>query len=246
MTYGYDPENDPEVLRSFARQAYGHEIWLDKVFREDDEICVYGLYGHKMVPDNPMPSDYAQPVLYGDEGRLKDPYREIIKDPHGWKFSFEDVGADVYTLYIDSNATWVTDDSGWHRGVKRDFATVKTSAAYSMMAKRIISKDGKNPGEVLHGVLDMLPDRAKLTVGEDVVIRLFYEGKPLPNNKVICYREGASELEQYKTDSEGVLRYPVKGKGLHAFIAGYVDETKKVNDEFDETSYKITLTLETD
>ena len=103
MTYGYDPENDPEVLRSFARHAYGHEIWLDKVFREDDEICVYGLYGHKMIPDNPMPTDYAQPVLYGDEGRLKDPYREIIKDPHGWKFSFEDVGADVYTLYIDSD-----------------------------------------------------------------------------------------------------------------------------------------------
>lgn len=98
----------------------------------------------------------------------------------------------------------------------------------------------------MHAVLDMLPDRAKLTVGEDVVLKLFYEGRPLPNIKVICYREGAGELEEYRTDSEGVLRYPVRGKGLHAFIAGYTDENKSVDDEFDETSFKITLTLETD
>jgi uncharacterized GH25 family protein len=152
----------------------------------------------------------------------------------------------VYTLSIASTAPWVTDESGWHRGVKRDFATVKTSAVYVMAAKRIICKDGKNPGEVMHAVLDMLPEKAKLTVGEDAVIKVLYEGKPLPNVKVICYREGASEFEEYKADSEGVLRYPVTGKGLHAFIARYVDENKSVDDEFDETSYKITLTLETD
>jgi uncharacterized GH25 family protein len=246
MTYGYRPDDDPEVHRSFARQAYGHEIWLGDVFREDDEICVYGLYGHKMVPDKPMPTDYAQPILYGDEGRLENPYREIVKDPHGWKFSFEDTGAEVYTLYVDSNSTWVTDESGWHRGVKRDFSETKYSGAFNMVAKRIISKDGKNPGSVNHATLDIMPETAKLTVGQDAVMKVVYEGKPLPDYKVLCYCNGNDAVEFFNTDSEGVLRYPVKLKGTYIFIVKYTDENKKVDDEFDETAFTITLTMETD
>ncbi|MBQ7620904.1 MAG: DUF4198 domain-containing protein [Candidatus Methanomethylophilaceae archaeon] len=246
MAYGYVTNEDPEVQRSFARQAYGHEIWLGDVFREDDEICVYGLYGHKMVPDKPMPSDYAQPVLYGDEGRLKNPYREIVKDPHGWKFCFEDVGADVYTLYVDSNSTWVTDESGWHSGVKRDFSETKYSGAFNMVAKRIISKDGVDPGSVIHATLEIMPEKAKLSVGQDAVMRILYEGEPLPDHKVLCYCEGRDAVEFFKTDSEGVLRYPIGCKGTYIFIAKYTDEDKKVDEEFDETAFTTTLTMETD
>lgn len=246
MTYGYDPNDDPEVFRSFARQAYGHEMWLGDVFREGNEICTYGLYGHKMVPDNPMPTDYAHPIVYGDDGRLDNPYREIVKDPHGWKFSFEDVGDQVYTLYIDSNSTWVTDESGWHRGVKRDFSAVKYSGAFNMVAKRIISKDGKNPGSVMHAALELMPETATLEIGKDAVIKVFYEGNPLRNYKVLCYCQGDDAVEFINTDAEGILRCPVKKKGCYIFIVKYTDEDKKVSEEFDETAFTTTLTMEAD
>ncbi|MBO4357939.1 MAG: DUF4198 domain-containing protein [Candidatus Methanomethylophilaceae archaeon] len=237
-------EMDPETLRSYSRQIYGHEIWLDKIEKADGYISIYGLYGHTMVPDKPMPTDYANVILYDDNGRVEDPDREIVKNPHGWLFSFEDKGADVYTLYVDSNSTWVTNDEGWHRGVKKDFANVKYSGAFNMVAKRIISKDGVNPGSVMHCALELMPEKATLKVGEDAKIKVFYEGKPLPKAKVICYAKDDEDFVTYHADENGVLTYPVKKKAMHAFIAKYTDENKCVDDEFDEMGFTTTLTLE--
>ncbi|MCQ2071035.1 MAG: DUF4198 domain-containing protein [archaeon] len=236
---------DPETFRSFCRQVYGHEIWIGDVVRENGEIYTYGLYGHKMVPDKPMPTDYANVLLYDDDGRAPNPYREIIKEPHGWKFSFEDKGADVYTLYVDSNSVWVTDEEGWHRGVKRDFSSVKYSGAFNMVAKRIISKDGKNPGNVMHATLEIMPEEAGLTVGKDAKLTVLYEGAPLKNVKVICFCHATEAIDILTTDENGVLTYPVKEKGDYVFIAKYTDVNKKVDDEFDETGFTTTLTLET-
>jgi hypothetical protein len=243
MAIEYESEMDPETYRSYCRQIYGHEIWIGDVMKKDGIISAYGLYGHKLVPDKPMPTDYANVLLYDDNGRVENPDREIIKEPHGWLFSFEDKGADVYTLYVDSNSTWVVDDEGWHRGTKRDFASIKYSGAFNSVAKRIISKDGIKPGDVMHATLEMIPDCASVEAGKDLKIKVLYEGKPLKNSEVICYAAGNDELEYVKTDSEGVMTYPVKKNVLHAFIAKYTDENKKVDEEFDETAFKTTLTL---
>ena len=236
---------DPETLRSLSRQIYGHEMWIDGVGHDGDEIFAYGLYGHKMVPDKPMPTDYANVLLYDDNGRVENPDREIVKHPHGWRFSFKDKGASVYTLYIDSNSTWVTDEEGWHRGVKRDFSDVKYSGAFNMVAKKIISRDGKNPGSVVHCPLEVMPEEATLEVGKTARIKVLYDGAPLPNAKVICFCKATEEIEPMKTDASGILEYPVKEKGEYMFIAKHIDDSKKVDDEFDETSFTTTLTMET-
>ena len=238
-------EMDPETFRSFCRQIYGHEIWLGDQGNESGEIFVYGLYGHKMVPDKPMPTDYAHVVLYDDDGRAPNPDREIVEEIQGWKFSFKDEGADVYTLYVDSNSTWVTDEEGWHRGVKRDFSTVKYSGAFNMVAKRIISRNGVNPGNVIHAALEIMPETASLKVGEDARMRILYEGNPMKDFKVLCFCKATENVETYRTDSEGILTYPVKEKGSYLFIAKYTDTEKKVDEEFDETGFTTTLTMET-
>lgn len=237
---------DSETFRSYGRQIYGHEIWIGEVGRDGNELYAYGLYGHKMVPDKPMPTDYANVVLYDDNGRVEDPDREIVKDPHGWKFSFVDKGAEVYTLYVDSNSTWVTDEEGWHRGVKRDFSEVKYSGAFNMVAKRIISKDGVDPGNVMHSTLEIMPETARLRAGSDAKLQVLYEGRPLAKAKVICYHEGDDQLQFLFTDEEGMLTYHVPSRGLCAFIAKYTDVNKKVDEEFDETGFTTTLTLEAD
>ena len=235
---------DPETERSYSRQIYGHEIWLGKVKRDGNIVSTYGLYGHMMVPDKPMPTDYANVLLYDDNGRVEDPDREIIKNPSGWLFSFEDKGADVYTLYVDSNSTWVSTESGWHRGAKRDFSEVKFSGAYNMVAKRIISRDGINPGSVMHSSLEIMPEKATLKAGEVAKLKVLYKGEPLPSAKVICYAQDDEDFTTYKTDENGVLIYPVVKSVPHVFIAKYTDEDLSVNDEFDETSFTTTLTLE--
>ena len=241
----YIEEMDPETLRSLSRQIYGHEMWLGDVGRDGDEIFVYGLYGHKMVPDNPMPTDYANVLLYDDDKRVGDPDREIVKDPHGWRFSFKDEGASVYTLYVDSNSTWVTDEEGWHRGVKRDFSAVKYSGAFNMVAKRIISRDGRSPGAVVHSALEIMPEESTLEVGKPARLKVLYDGRPLPSCKMICFCKATESVDMLKTDGDGILEYPVKEKGSYMFIAKHIDSDKKIDEEFDETSFTTTLTMET-
>lgn len=234
---------DPETERSYSRQIYGHEIWIGKVWKEDGAFNAYGLYGHMMVPDKPMPTDYANVLLYDDNGRVEDPDREIVKNPHGWLFSFEDKGADVYTLYVDSNSVWVTNDEGWHRGTKTDYSQVKYCGAYNMVAKRIISKDGVNPGSVMHCALEIMPERATLEVGKDARMKVLYEGNPMRNAKVITYAEDDEDFVVYRTDDEGILTYPVRKRAMHVFIAKYTDESKSTED-FDETSFTTALSME--
>ncbi len=235
---------DEETSRSFSRMAYGHEMWIEGVKRENGTVSAYGLYGHKLVPDKPMPTDYANVILYDDDGRAPNPEREIVNKPRGWRFTFEDKGADVYTLYIDSNSVWVTNNEGWHRGSKRDYENVKTSAAYSMVAKRIISRDGKNPGSVMHANLEIVPDKATYKTGETAVFKVFYDGKPMPGLKMVVYCSHWQDLQFVKTDAEGILKVPVEQAGSIAVIAKYTDTDKAVSEEFDETSYTTSLVVD--
>lgn len=236
-------EMDAETLRSFSRMVYGHEIWIEGVERNGNEVSAFGLYGHKLLPDKPMPTDYANVLLYDDDHRVEDPEREIVNEPHGWKFTFEDKGADVYTLYVDSNSVWVTNDEGWHRGGKRDYDAVNYAGAFNMVAKRIISKDGKNPGNVMHASLEIMPSESTLKVGKETELKVLYEGNPLPNQKVIVYCRGWDELKTMKTDANGILRLVPEDKGTYAFIAKYTD-TDKATEEFDETVFTMALTIE--
>jgi uncharacterized GH25 family protein len=115
-----------------------------------------------------------------------------------------------------------------------------------MIAKRIISKDGVDPGNVMHAALEIMPETARLKAGTNVKLKVLYEGKPLPKVKVICYHEGDDELEFKFTDDNGILEYHVPSSGMCVFIAKYTDVNKKVDEEFDETGFTTTLTLEAD
>ena len=234
---------DEETERSYSRQAYGHEIWLDAVEKEENLISVYGLYGHKMLPDKPMPTDYANPLVYDDNGRMPAPEREIVRKPSGWKFSFEDTGADVYTFYIDSDSVWITNDEGWHRGSKRDYSKVNFSSAYNMVAKRIISRDGKNPGNVMHAALEVMPESATLKVGSEATMGVLYEGRPLANAKCIIFNRNWQDLLMTKTDADGKVTFKVDLPGDYIVIAKYTDTAKAVCEEFDETSFTTALTI---
>ena len=237
------PEMDEETLRSFSRMRYGHEMWIDGVERKDGTISAYGLYGHKLQPDKPMPTDYANVLLYDDNGRADNPEREIVNKPRGWKFTFEDKGADVYTLYVDSNSVWVTNNEGWHRGCKRDYENVNYSGSFNMVAKRIISKTD-DPGSVMHAALEIMPDKARYKVGDTAEFTILYEGKPLANRKATAYCDAWQDLKSVETDAAGKIRIPIDDAGSYVVIAKHVDASKCVSDEFDETSFSTTLLVD--
>ena len=241
---GFEEQFDEETIRSFSRMIYGHELWLETIKTEGSDISVFGYYGHKLTPDKPMPTDYANPILYDDNGRAANPEREIVRGPAGWKFTFKDEGADVYTLYIDSNSVWVTNNEGWHRGTKRDWEGVNYSGASNMVAKRIVSRDGKNPGSVMHAALEIMPEKAKFDVGSEAKMTVLYEGKPLKKNKCIVYNRNWQDLKTILTDDDGVLKFAADQPGTYIIVTKHTDPEKRVDEEFDETVFSTSLTIE--
>ena len=66
MAYGH-VEMDPETLRSYSRQIYGHEIWLGKVVTEftigiSSLDVVFPAVNPKITPD-PLPSELWAPNI---------------------------------------------------------------------------------------------------------------------------------------------------------------------------------------
>ena len=245
MKFGTDIDKiDLETERSLSRMNYGHEIWAEGFKLDNGIFSILGMYGHKLAPDRPMPEAYTNATVYDDDGPIDTPKVELDNDANGWRFTFGDTGADVYTFYIDSDSCWVTDDEGWHRGVKRDFGKVKTARAFHMTAKKIFSRNKKDVGEVRHSVLEIVPSAATLNKGAKTEIDIIYEGRPLVNQKVVVYCKGWQDVLSMNTDSNGRIRFDVTDAGTYIIIAKYTDETKCSEDEFDETVFSTTLTIE--
>lgn len=234
----------PELIRSLSRMIYGHETWLENPRRENGEIVIDGMYGHHLENDRAMPTYYANISIFTDKGHSDAKY-ELTEEDNCRRLRFDDDGSDVITVYYDSNnVPWIQNDEGWALGVKRDFSNVKYSAAYNLIAKRIISKDG-NPGGVVNSTLEIMPSTVAPKVGDTVKVQILYEGKPLAGTKILVYRKGAEEPVKYTTDNDGRFEFKVDAPGMWAVIAKYADESKAVEDEYDEAVYEATLTMET-
>jgi uncharacterized GH25 family protein len=113
-----------------------------------------------------------------------------------------------------------------------------------MVAKRIISKDGSNPGNVMHAALEIMPEKAVFKVGEEASMKVLYEGKPMKKNKCTVFNRNWQDLRNISTDDEGNLKFTVDQPGIYIIITRHSDSTKSVCDEFDETVFNTTLTIE--
>ena len=174
----------PELVRSLSRMIYGHETWLENPRRENGKIIIDGMYGHRLENDRAMPLCYANVSIFNDKGHADIEY-ELSEEENCRRLKFDDDGSDIITVYYDSNnVPWIQNDEGWAMGVKRDFSNVKYSAAYNLIAKRIISKDG-SPGNVVNSTLEIMPSTVAPKVGDSVKVQILYEGNPVPDMKVL-------------------------------------------------------------
>ncbi|MGN0098173.1 MAG: DUF4198 domain-containing protein [Candidatus Methanomethylophilaceae archaeon] len=234
----------PELVRSLSRMIYGHETWLENPRRENGKIIIDGMYGHRLENDRAMPLCYANISIFNDKG-YSDVEYELYEEDNCRRLRFDDDGSDIITVYYDSvNIPWIQNDDGWAMGVKRDFSNVKYAAAFNLIAKRIISKDG-NPGNVVNSTLEVMPSTVAPKVGETVKVQILYEGNPLPNMKALVYRRGAEDFIKYTTDSDGRFEFDIDEPGMWTIIAKHADPSKCVEDEYDEAVYEATLTMET-
>jgi len=236
---------DTKLLEQLSRMVQGHEIWMENPSTDGREAKVDLRYGHNMVSDGIPPEHMVNPVVYTPSGLRLKPWATKEKDCYTMTFAAPMGGN--YTVLVASSAIWNKNTEGWGMGPKYKFKDVTYSGAFHQMAKKIVHVgDGNGIGEpVVHGILELVPERTSLRVGDKAMVEVLYEGKPLANASFKAYSKSNRKENMLVTDDSGKVFIPIDQEGDWMFLVRHRDETKKVNEEFDETVFVTTLVMET-
>ncbi len=238
----YQSEYDEEPTRSLSRLVYGHEIWIGSVERKDGKITFSGDYGHHMNHDRDFPEDYSLIKIIDGKGKEITDYT-MRCDGSARFITFDDPGDDVITVYFYSKPIpWTVDDEGWHKGPKKDFKNVKFSGGFNMIAKRVISKDGK-VGDANGVKLEIYPCATRVPAGTKVKMQVTYMGKPQADVDMVAYRADAEDGIKGKTDKDGNCEFLLDRTGEYMLYANYKDQTKGVEGQYDCEVFESTYTI---
>ncbi|MDW5563458.1 MAG: DUF4198 domain-containing protein [Methanomassiliicoccus sp.] len=235
---------DKRLLEKLSKVYYGHELWLDTSSNRGINISCHLRYGHNMSVDGIAPKDYVNPFVYTPNKSL----REMaigVEEKNGWKISCPRTVDGDYTFYTDSSSVWCRDSKGdWKMGAKAKVGDVAYSGAYKLVAKRIISvkADGRFAPKA-HTTLDILPPAREVKLGDTALFTVKYEKKNLLAGQMKAYCKDSGK-ESMVDVMKGKAAVTIDSKGTWMFLVRHRDETKKVSDEFDETVYVTTLTME--
>jgi uncharacterized GH25 family protein len=226
--------------------AVGHEIWLSNAKTSDTEAELSISFGHNMKQDGSVDPKRITSLVYTPAGTTLTPSLIHNEDHHLISFPAEDDG--YYTAVVDLSAVVISKtDEGHQIGPKHQFKNVTYAGAFHQMAKCVIpvGEAGEFNGDLVHGILEIVPKEPMMRVGGEAELKVYYEGQPLPATdvKAVSQKEG-KDLWTVKTDEEGVARGPITIDGEWMFLVRHRDPTKKVSEEFDETVFINTLVME--
>lgn len=234
---------DEATYESMGKVIFGHEVWFGnaKSCFDTEEYCAELQYGHNMVHDKKAPKEYVNIVVLDNKG-ASIPVK-IEEFDNGHRISFKGNGNAPYTMYNETlPVIWnLINDGTWKAGVKRDFTNIKNSATYQMYAKTVFSKDA--PSVLEQTMLEIVPDTQILKVGSKATFKVLYEGKPLVGKKMKFYSSQSKEEIFHDTDKDGMVSFDVNCPGDWMILMRFRDESKAVEDEFDETVFIMTLVM---
>jgi len=223
----------------------GHEIWLEKsnAIGEDVEFAL--MYGHNMRPDGAVDIKRLLANVFDKDGGKVD--AELKSDQNVSSLEFKAQKDGFYTAFVDMGVTiWSKNNEGYKEGPKFKYKDVTYAGAFHQMAKYIVAAGdtGEYNSHPLHGILEIVPREPNCVVGSDALFTVMYEDKPLVGVEVkaVSKKEG-KEMALIKTDRSGSVRIPITAAGEWMFLARHTDNTKKVNDEFDESVFINTLVM---
>lgn len=238
---------DRESYRELGRVIFGHELWFENL-QSDFKTDVYSAdlkYGHNMIQDRngrKTPQEYLNPYAFDALGNpIKVTMEELDEGWGGHRVSFKGTGHAPYTLYNETYPMiWnLINDGSWTVGSKKDYSDVKVSGNYEMYAKVVFSE-----GDIVqheHAILEILPDRLELKVGERASFQIKYEGKPVAGKEVKFYNRDHNTEFFDTTDSDGNASLAVQDEGDWMILVRQKDASKAVDDEFDEAVFVTTL-----
>ena len=235
---------DRKLLEQLSKVYYGHEMWIDTPSATESTISCHLRYGHNMSVDGVAPKSYVNSMVYTPDGkRLK---ADETDETDGYLLSCPKDKDGDYSFYIDSSSVWCHDaNNKWEMCPKSKMKGAAYSGAFNLVAKKIIptNKDQEFV-PVSHSILEILPGARSIKVGDKVEFNIIYEGSPLSGSKIKAYCRDAN-IDVMVDIADGKAMVPIDHAGTYMFLVRHRDETKRIDDVFDETIFVTTLVMET-
>lgn len=232
---------------ALTRMAQGHEMWLERANIVDGNVELALLYGHNMRADGIADPEKITPIVYSPDGTTLESILTSKEDRHLLTFPAEKEGH--YTAIVDLASVIISRTTdGYQFGPRFKYKDVIYAGAFNQMAKRIVSigDAGAYRGELVHGILEIVPNDIRCEVGSEVELNVFYEGKNLASAEVNAISETESkEMALVTTDENGIAKVPIACDGEWMFLVRHRDPTKTISEEYDESVFVSTLVMET-
>lgn len=232
--------------------AQGHMLWLDadNYFpRIGENVTIAIGFGHKYPHIEPIREESIEAIFIRDPKGLESPIERISSGKY--RFSAKVEGR--YEIVVKFSPVFVSNTTeGRKRGNKTTLVHVVSCSHYTMHAKALINvgSKGGNPSQQSDLPLEfLLPENInRLKVGDDLVLKVMYQGKPGGGAKIVATDEKTALEQEGKwvmeseTDAKGIVRIKMISKGPWLINASYeVPFTDK--SECDTSTYRMTLTL---
>ncbi len=232
--------------------AQGHMLWLnasDYSPRVGENVDIEIGWGHKYPKDETVKEESIDKVFVLDPSGREIQLERIA--PAKYRFIPKEAGQ--YEVIVKLKQGFVSNTpDGYKLGNKKTLKEVVSCFRFMMNAKTLINVGSKAKGSTYQSdlPLEIIPtdNINKLKVGDELLLRVIYQGSPLKGAKFNAIDEKTALqqkdkwLQESESDADGMVRIKLVSKGPWLFTTTheipYIDSS-----ECDKSMYRTTLTF---
>ena len=196
--------------------VHAHGIWFAQ--RSGDIALIYGEGGDDLDATKRLP--LIQEMTAFDAAGKKVP---SALNAQG-KLAVADISAApaVLAAVLDNGLWSKTADGHWHKKPKTELTDVVRSSHNLKYAVHLLAPLSQ-PFPVLPAhTLQLIPlTPVPETRGETLLLRVLFQGQPLPNAKLIADFVNDPDAEPLTSNAEGIVELPVRNQGLNVIAAEF-------------------------
>lgn len=239
-------------IAGIVSTAEGHMLWLNASNYSPqigENVTIEIGFGHKYPKIETVKEENIERIFIRDPKGQELPIEKVSPA----KYIFSPKAAGQYEIIVKLKQGFVsTTPDGRKRGNKKTLNSVVSCLHFTMNAKALINVGSKgtrssHPGDL---PFEIIPagDMNKLKIGDQLLLKVLYQGKPLKgakfnatDEKTALQQEG-KWVQESESDANGIVSVKLISKGPWLFTAShelpYTDQS-----ECDKSSYRTTLTV---
>lgn len=232
--------------------AQAHMLWLNvsNYFpKKGEKVTIEIGWGHKFPRDEMIKEENIEHIFVRDPNGHEIPLEKVA--PAKYVFTPEVDGQYEVIAKLKPGFVSNTPD-GRKLGNKKTLKDVVSCLYFTMNVKALINTGSKVKGADHQSdlPLEIIPylDISRLKVGDEIILRVMYKGKPVKGAKVnaidekTALQQESKWVQESESDVDGMVRVKLISKGPWFFTAYYELPYTDLS-ECDKSMYRTTLTF---